>query len=291
MEALLQQLAATQGNWSTTANELKSAVDRARTLTFLLSIAGALLAALASQFTDSTRTYVAIASAVAFAVMSFLSARLLGQDRSLKWLRARSAAEALKHAAYRFTAQAAPYDDAATREQLLKGEIVKIESDVDDLLPERLSGKIGSTPTALLSAVEYQQRRVSGQIEWFERTAQKYRARARRLRRIELFLSLAACIITAVAGVTDKDPIPGVKFDFVALTAVLTTIGGAILAHIEASRYDFVVATYLATARRLRSEPPPATATVPSAEWSAYVARCESILQDENASWLAKFSK
>lgn len=291
MEALLKQLAATQGNWSTTANELKSAVDRARTYTFLLSIVGALLAALASQNEDGIRTYFAIASAVAFAVMSFLTARLLGQDRSMKWLRARSAAEALKHAAYRFCAQAAPFDEAATREQLLRDEIVKIETDVDDLLPERLSGKIGSTPTALLGAAEYRQLRVSGQIHWFEQTAEKYRIRARRLRRIEFFLSLAACIMTAIAGVTDKAPIRDVTFDFVALTAVLTTIGGAILAHIEASRFDFLIATYLATARRLGSEQPPTTVAVPSTEWSAYVARCESILQEENASWLAKFSK
>jgi len=291
MEALLQQLAATQGKWSTTADGLKAAVERARTQTFLLSITGALLAALASQLDGSTRTYVAIAGAVAFAVMSFLTARLLGQDRSLKWLRARAAAEALKHAAYKFAAQAAPFDNAATREQLLSDEIAKIETDVDDLLPERITGKVGSTPTTLLNAAEYSQRRVAGQIEYYERAAGKCRTRARRLRRVEFSLSLAACIITAIAGVTEKDPIPGVDFDFVALTAVLTTIGGAILAHIEASRFDFVVTTYLATARRLGSERSPSVATIPSAEWSAYVARCEGILQEENASWLAKFSK
>ena len=52
------------------------------------------------------------------------------------------------------------------------------------------------------------------------------------LRWIEFGLALAATIITAMVGVAGKE-IFGIKFDFVALTAVLTTIAAAVLAHIE----------------------------------------------------------
>ncbi|HTF01150.1 MAG TPA: hypothetical protein VK621_21265, partial [Bradyrhizobium sp.] len=48
-------------------------------------------------------------------------------------------------------------------------------------------------------------------------------------------------------------PLWGVQFDFAAFTAVLTTVAGAVLAHVEASRFDFLVTTYLATARGLRT--------------------------------------
>jgi hypothetical protein len=59
-----------------------------------------------------------------------------------------------------------------------------------------------------------------------------------------------------------------------------------VLAHVEASRYDFLVTTYLATARRLenrrnRSQEP----------WSDFVNDCEGILATENTSWIAKWTK
>jgi len=82
-------------------------------------------------------------------------------------------------------------------------------------------------------------------------------------------------------------------FDFVALTAVLTTVSGAILAFVEASRYDFIVSTYRATPQRLRDEETstPSGATPPSPEWSSFVDRCERILQEQNNSWVAKFGR
>jgi hypothetical protein len=109
---------------------------------------------------------------------------------------------------------------------------------------------------------------------------------------IELVLSLFATIITAVVGVAGKEAL-GFKFDFVAITAVLTTVAGAILAHMEASRYDFLVTTYRATARRLSNELAEANnlnAMAP-ADWSAFVDRCETIISEENANWVAKWSK
>jgi hypothetical protein len=46
-------------------------------------------------------------------------------------------------------------------------------------------------------------------------------------------------------------PLAGINFDVAALTAVLTTVSGAVLAHIEGSRYQHLITSYLATARRL----------------------------------------
>jgi hypothetical protein len=78
-----------------------------------------------------------------------------------------------------------------------------------------------------------------------------------------------------------------------ALTAVLTTISGMILSHIEASRYDYLVVSYRATARRLRDAllNAPADAVAPSPAWSACVTQCEAILGDENSAWVAKLGK
>jgi hypothetical protein len=111
MDAQLQALADSQGKWSKTGDRLKSDFQGTRWATFGISIAGALLAAIASQVNDPLRQWLAGISAVLFAILSFLTARRLGADRPMAWVRARAAAEALKREAYTYAAKAAPYED------------------------------------------------------------------------------------------------------------------------------------------------------------------------------------
>src|SRR5262245_16027197 len=115
---------------------------------------------------------------------------------------------------------------------------------------------------------------------------------AKNLRLVELALSLLAITIPAGVGIAGTGPL-GFRFAFVATTAVLTTVAGAILAHLEASRYDFLVTTYRATARRLANELAEANdlKAMSPADWSAFVDRCETIISEENANWVAKWSK
>jgi len=103
---------------------------------------------------------------------------------------------------------------------------------------------------------------------------------------------MAATIITANVGVAGKEPF-GIKFDFAALTAVLTTIAGAVLAHSEATRCDFLVMTYRATAKRLSAEMANTgdVNALSAEQWSEFVNRCEAIISDENTSWAAKWTK
>ena len=294
MDAQLQSVAEIQGKWSETANRLKAGYQQVRWLTFVLAIAGALLAAIASQFDGRPRGVLAITSAVLFAVVSFLTARRLDGLHATAWVRARAASEALKRAAYKFAARAAPYDDPALRSAQFNKEAQQIEQDVDDLLGRQVSGPPGSAPVDMLTPAEYVEKRVKQQVDgFFEPKALALKATADRLRRIEFLLALTTTCITAIVGLANKELVGGLKFDFVALTAVLTTISGAILAHIEASRYDFTVTAYRATARRLRDalREMPVDPVVPSPAWSAFVDRCETILAQENNSWVAKFGK
>ena len=144
-----------------------------------------------------------------------------------------------------------------------------------------------------LTRDQYVKERVRQQIERFYRPkADAYRKAARTLRSVELALSLFATVVTAVVGVAGKEVL-GFKFDLVAITAVLTTVAGAILAHIEAGRYDFMVTAYRATARRLANELANVknVNALSSEDWSAFVDRCENIIAEENANWMAKWSK
>jgi hypothetical protein len=86
-------------------------------------------------------------------------------------------------------------------------------------------------------------------------------------------------------------PVGGIPFDLAAFTAVLTTVSGAILAHIEASRYQYLVTSYLATARRLEDADLGFTAAAGDPNlWSDFVNRCEDIIAAENSSWTAKWT-
>ncbi len=289
----LEEMADRQGVWSATANNLKSNLNRARWITFVLSVLGALLAAIASQVDEAPRFYLAIGGALLLAVVSFLTGRLMGSEHISTWVRARAASEALKREAFKFAAWAAPYDETAHRVQRLNEERERIERDVDDLLDQAVAAGPGRTPTTDITPDEYVQTRVRNQAtDFYEPRAEVYRRAAVRLRRLEFGLSIAATIATAIVAVAGKDP-AGLGFDFIALTAVLTTVAGAILAHIEASRYEFFVTSYRAAARRLRNELASAVQipAAPSTEWSAFVTRCETIISEENNNWVAKWSK
>jgi hypothetical protein len=288
----LQTIGMRQASWSTTANRLKATLDRVRRAGFALSILGAALATLASQSEGGPRRALAIAGAVALAITAFFTARLGSAQQVSGWVRARAAAEALKRDAFKFAAGAAPYDQPATAEQRLTEERRAIEDPLDDLAGLLVEvARPGSTPTAPLAPADYLDRRVKGQIDYYRTRAAEAALSARRLRAMELVLALLATVITAVVGVLDKYPLAGLPFDLAALTAILTTVGGTILSHIEASRYDFLVRTYRATARRLDDALTdlPTLPPAPSAPWSAFVERCENIIAAENSSWVAKW--
>jgi hypothetical protein len=228
------------------------------------------------------------------AVAAFVNLRFGSSERARNWVKARAASEALKSEAFKYAAGAAPYDDPATANAALKKESRKIELGVDDLRSELVqASKPGSAPTAPLTHDQYVEQRVRGQIDrFYNPKANSYRAQASTLRAWEVFFALLATVITAAVGAMTKYPVTGFSFDLAALTSVLTTIGATILAHIQASRYDFLVTSYRATARRLEEElldlkAPPARSP---ADWSTFVEHCESIIASENQSWVAKWT-
>jgi hypothetical protein len=290
----LEDVAQRQAVWSETAGALKATLDRTRWTTFALSIIGALLATVAAQNSGQVRWWLAMAGTVALATGAFLTSHLMGSSNTAEWTRARAASEALKREGYKFAARAAPYDDDVTRITLLNAEHNKIEDAVLDLIGKEVQPKApGHMPTADITTEEYVDHRITKQCaEFFDPKAENYRRLAQKLGGVEFALALVATVITAVVGAADKAALP-FHFDFIGLAAVLTTIGGAVAAHVEAARYNFLVINYRATARRLRNELVMVTQpfVLPSPEWSAFVTRCETILADENGAWLAKWTK
>lgn len=286
--------------WSVAADRKKALQSKARWTVFGLSIAGALFAALASQFPEDMpgsyrRAIVAALAAGLLAFATLITSRFLGQEKTRGWVLARATSEALKREAFRFAAQAAPYDGADASKRLTE-ERTKIEAAAEKAgAPADDPGRKGSSPRVLLSPEDYLQKRVVSQAtDYYRKNAAKYAKTSKLLRRGELVLSAAATLITVYAGAFGKTFVAtgGITFDWAALTAVLTTVTGLILAHIESSRLDHLVDTYLATARRLEDR----TLEFDEAKadpsiWSAFVNRCEDIIAAENTSWVAKWAE
>ena len=113
-----------------------------------------------------------------------------------------------------------------------------------------------------------------------------YHRKATKLRWFEVALSFFAALVAGYFGVEGKEAFGKITFlaftkvDFLAFTAVLTTIAGAITSHIEASRYEFLATSCLATARRLGSEIKSVTniEAMSDADWLQLVNRCKSII-------------
>jgi hypothetical protein len=289
----LTEVADRQALWSQTADTLKKSIERSRWVALLLSITGALLATIASQLDKNPRLYVGLAGAVALAIVTIISGRLASSTDVAHWVRARAASEALKRAAYRYAAGAAPYGDPATRDDKLDQERTRIDDDVEDLagFQVRVVGA-GSTPRDSMDRAAFNVKSVTKQVEYYVDRADKAAAKAKSLRWFEFGLSALATVITAAVGIAGKDAL-GFPFDVVSITAVLTTMAGAILAHIEASRYDFIVTTFRASARRLTDQKARIRdfGGLSPADWSAFVDRCENILSEESNSWVAKWTK
>jgi hypothetical protein len=282
-----------QKRWSVAAGNLKTSITRSRYLVLILWIGGAFLETLATQVPVGwPQRLCAALGAVFLAVVSVLTYRVLTADRTRAWVRARSASEGLKAEAYMYGARAAPYDGAAKEAgDILRKRASDIREQVEDLSVHAVLVETqDSEPPGPLTANEYIAKRVDGQIENYYRPKARENARSARLFRIvETVLAVVAAVVAALATAF------GGSYGFGAWVAVLTTIGGAVTAHVASCRFEYLVTSYAATAQRLedlRSQwPPSETAQVPSPEWSEYVRQCENAISVENQSWMAKWTQ
>ncbi len=291
--AVLDDLAASQASWSATADTLKKIVGRARTATFALGAIGALAASIAGQLPADLayRAWVSGLAAICLGIATFLTARFLTGQNIQGWGRARIASEGMKRAGFLFATRSAPYD-GADAEQKLTADKRAIETAVQDLVPALVDARPkGSTPTAMLPAGDYVVRRLSPQIEkFYEPASKRARHNAARLRAVELGLALVATAITILATIVGKHVnVAGVVLDLAAFTAVLTTVGGAVLAHLEAQRFDFLASIYQATAGGLRDKRSEFEAGT-AGDTSTFVNACEALIASENGAWMAKLT-
>lgn len=298
---ILKQVWEKQKLWSLSADRLKRQLGIARRTSFVLGIAGAFTETLATQIPSGIwQQVLAWTGAACLAVIPLILKYKLGDKQTHAWIRARSASEALKSETYKYCTQAAPYDDPETAPGRLQVEYQNIMASVEDLMAVTAfvtPGAGESTAPGRLPPQDYIAERIRQQVDWYNRKARIYARQVAGFRRLEFILALAAALLATAAGIWTNAPgFHGVPLSIGAWVAVLTTIGAAVTTHITASRYDFLVSSYFATANRLENlavQWPdwPDQDVVPSEKWSEFVHQCEHAISTENQGWMTKWTQ
>ena len=280
----LMTVARDQKRWSQTADQLKNSIQAGREQAFALAIVGAVLETAGAQMHNiyaGIAVWLGYTGAAALAVGGVIRQWKLGHEQTQAWVLARSASEALKREMYLFRTSSGPYasgnpdltlldrrDEVLTKAQPAQKFAAEIRGDLAVLGP--------------LDATGYLNTRIEGekgQINYFNSHADQYAKTQKQFNAAQFGLAIFAALLGA--GLTAWG-----KQSSGAWIAVITTISGAIAAHVLSERYDQLTVTYRATADRL---------TGAVARWkasandtlSALVETCEAVLLQENQGWIA----
>jgi hypothetical protein len=277
--------------FAATSRAYKAELSAWRLRVLALSIGGAFLATICQQSSgwgleggrlDWLPTALGVLSAIALGLAAYFGKEILNPEKERRWIRARSTAESLKAEAYLFLAGATPYDKAEAVDLVFKRTEELIDT-VKDLPTKTISeedkGK-GLPPTAL-SVDQYIEMRVNDQInEFYVPRAIENERVTKRGRQISLFLGALAVVLGGWTA---------------AWVAVITTVTVAIAAYLYAGRYQYLVISYQATARRLellRSRWQASGMTDANAdERNQFIHNCEEAISVENNAWMAEFTK
>jgi hypothetical protein len=288
-----------QALWSETANRLKADLTKWRHLAAVAGVAGAFLQTLAAGLAGLgeswwwLRALIALAGAVILAVVPYVLRTKASKEQVRAWVRARSAAEALKEEIYRYLVGAPPFGPDRKPAELV-GRCQAVKDKVRDLGAHAYAEPPRKEGPLELDADGYTELRVNDQIESFYRPKGRENAvRAGKLHDLEFALGLLAVAMAAAASAAVATGL-GWLAHLGPWVAVVTTAGGAVTAHLAAARYDHAAITYYATADRLAGLRDAWLADadrLDPARVAKLVDDCENAISTENEAWLAEWTR
>jgi hypothetical protein len=270
---------------------LKQRLDGMRLWALALFVGGAALGVLSAQLPlpDALAKALALVSAAAIALSAYLTAQALDAGLERGWIEARSVAEGLKSEAWRFLAKAPPYDAAGASERLAEAaRALRLRLRLGEFAHIDEAERLAELPPNWVGPDEYVQRRVRGQIDYFQRRAAEHARKAQRLRLATILLGAIGVLLSAAHGVYPQ------AGGLAAWVGVIGTVSGATTTYLFANRLLFLTASYETTALRL---------TFALEDWGevpkegqaaaigALVGKVEDILLLENKQWVAEFDR
>jgi SMODS and SLOG-associating 2TM effector domain 1/SMODS and SLOG-associating 2TM effector domain 3 len=285
--------------WAARARTIRAELDRWRLFVLRLTVAGALLATIASQLpawfgsTDgvvlAARVLSAL-SAAAMAMAAYSGRSVLDPATERQWLRARALAESSRSECYRFATSVPPYngEDAGARLLGRLQQLLASGADVPAMEVGEEDAAMG-VPSHPMPVQDYVAQRIRGQIENFYRPrAAENERNAALYGRWSQALNAAAAVLGAVGAIWGGGYLE-------VWVAVVGTVAAAIGTYALGRRFQRLAATYQVTADRLAVrlalwEVTTMARSDPSADRSL-VLDAEGIMAAENEAWLAEFLK
>ena len=290
--------------WAARARSIRASLDRWRLQVLCLTVAGAVLATLASQLPtsfgaiggmDVAGRALSGASAAVMALAAFAGRSVLDPSTERQWLRARALGESCKSECYRFATRVPPYDadDAGPRLLEKLQQLLAAGADVPAVAIGDQDATKGLPPYPLPVA-DYIAQRIRDQVDGYYRPkAAENERKAELCTRWVQGLNAGAAVLGAIGAIWGGGAVE-------AWVAVVGTITAAIGAFALGQRFQRLAATYHVTADRLAIrlalwEVSKAAQLHPEAENPdedrALVLDAESIMAAENEAWLAEFLK
>ncbi|MCP2242589.1 DUF4231 domain-containing protein [Lentzea aerocolonigenes] len=263
--------------WSRSADHHKDRALRYR-MAVLGTLAGsAVLTVVAAQFNARWLpvTSIAVAVLTAALVIAGIWVRAVKEPAERdRWASTRIIAEQVKAEVCKYLAGAAPYRDPRAV-ALLKENVERVEGD------EQMHELASATPL-IYDVRSYVDGRVREQISYHRATAKRLRRNLQRMRMAEYVFQGMAAALAAVGAVQG--------YQLAVWAGLLTTIAGAVTAHIAQSGYDRLVVRYRRTvddleelARSLPERPDPAAQ-------DDFVTACEQVIARQNEDWLIQLT-
>ena len=270
--------------WADTSRQLKEQNASWKRRVLILTIAGTALATLGPHNGNPlVARALPMIGAAALALATYFGKELLDAKHEENWTRARAAAEALKSESSKYLVQIPPYNgpDRASRLKARMDELAKAIKGQPNDIPEEQTTK--GLPTQPWKIEDYLKSRLDDQVTFYTNRAKDYSESMKKGRAISLTLGCVSVLLGAVTGATPE----GATLS-AAVLGLVTTVGASIGAYFQAGHYEALALKYRETAQALRTLKaefisPGATQTA-----AELVTSAETIMQAENAAWLAE---
>lgn len=276
--------------WDVTATILKKVVFQWQKWVLILVIFGSFAAILSSKTGEfkgiDLSQGVVILSAISVAICTFANSRILTEENTTGWMRARAVAETFKSEAYLFQMKAAPYD-GKDPDSVLFDRSQKIMKSVSGISPEISPADLDLQELipADLSFDQYLEDRVRGQLNYYQKKAQHFHNLLKRVKNLGFLMGFVGVIMGTVSANGD---------DGIAVWIAFLNSMTASIASFNASRkYEEQLVSFRNTAFKMvkllsRSQQVPVYDVDAQ---RAFVVSSEQVLTAENNAWIEELSE
>lgn len=266
-----------------TSRGLKQEQGHWRRLLLVATIVALVATPLAKTFDTLGNPIVAkvwvVVATVLFALTAWLNKEVLGDDSEQPWVRARQTAEGIKAVAYLFLMGVPPFE---------KPEDIRQALDRADELASKVQAANGVSdeeavkdlPPVPLTADKYVEKRLDGQVRFYEKGAEAERGIDARIRKVSRVISVAIVAFGTLGIVLSKT---WGDIWAPALAMASTTV----TTQMTRARHRYLIESYTTAAAKLRTAKAVWSSTNDrQAETDKMVTTVEGILASENAGWV-----